>query len=85
MKILIKAKTNTKVEKVEEVKPLSGVTDPKGAGIPIYKVSVKAAPTDGKANEAIIRALAKHFGIRPSDVRIVSGHTTSKKIVEINV
>ena len=72
-----------KVEKVEEIKPLSGNTDTIRAGIPTYKVSVKATPTDGKANDAIIRILAKHFGVRANDIRIISGHTSSQKIVEI--
>ena len=83
MKIIIKAKPNSKVEKIEEIKPLSGVTDTKRPGIPTYKVSVKATPTDGKANDAIIRALAQHFGVRINNIRIVSGHTANQKIVEI--
>lgn len=32
-----------------------------------------AAPVDGRANDALIRLLAKAAGVAPSDVRIVSG------------
>lgn len=84
MKILIKAKPSAKVEKVEELQPLSDSTNTIKSRLPTYKVSVKATPTDGRANDAIVRVLAKHFGIRPGDIRIVSGHTTNQKIVEIN-
>jgi uncharacterized protein (TIGR00251 family) len=51
----------------------------------VYKVSVKESPVDGKANEAIIRLLAEYFGTRTCDVRIVSGHTSKRKIVEVDV
>ena len=85
MKIFIKAKPNAKVEDVQELSPVPGVTGRNKSNLPTYKVSVRATPADGKANDAIVRALAKHLNIRTNDVRIVSGHTTSTKIIEINV
>jgi len=85
MKIIIKAKPNAKTETIEELKRIQGIADPKRSSMPIYKISVKATASDGKANDAIIRALAKHFGVRTSDVRIVSGNTSKKKIVEVTV
>jgi uncharacterized protein (TIGR00251 family) len=48
-----------------------------------YTVRVKAAPQDGKANAAVIRLLARHFGVSRSAVRIASGLTARNKIVEI--
>ncbi len=48
-----------------------------------YIVSVKEPPIDGRANTAIEIALADHFRIAPSFVRIVSGHTSRQKVVEI--
>ena len=48
-----------------------------------YTVRVRAAPQDGKANEAVIRLLARHFGVTRSAVRIASGLTSRNKIVEI--
>ena len=39
---------------------------------------------DGKANEAIVRFLAKLAGVPAAAVRIVSGFTGSTKIVEID-
>ena len=48
-----------------------------------YTVRVRAAPQDGKANEAVIRLLARHFGVTRSAVRITRGLTVRNKIVEI--
>lgn len=48
-----------------------------------YTVYVSEPPDDGKANKAIIRALAKHLGIAQSCVELVSGHSGKKKILNI--
>ncbi|MDD5504193.1 MAG: DUF167 domain-containing protein [Candidatus Omnitrophica bacterium] len=50
-----------------------------------YKVYLKAAPVDGKANEALVRVIAGYFKARRSDVRIVSGFNSRKKVIEINI
>ena len=44
-------------------------------------VRVKAPPEKGKANKEAVRLLEIHFGKK---VRIVSGHTSRKKIIEIS-
>jgi uncharacterized protein len=49
----------------------------------VWKLRVAAPPVDGKANEAIVRFIAKLASVPPSAVRIVSGFTASSKIVEI--
>ena len=48
-----------------------------------WKLHVGAPPVDGKANEAIVRFLAKLAGVPAASVRIVSGFTGTTKIVEI--
>ncbi len=48
-----------------------------------WKLDVAAPPVDGKANEAIIRFLARLAGVPSGAVRIVSGFTGSTKIVEV--
>jgi hypothetical protein len=50
-----------------------------------YKVSVKEAPVDGRANDAIIRALAEYFDVAKSSVKLLSGHTSKQKIFEIGI
>lgn len=47
------------------------------------KVSVTAAPEDGKANEAVIALLAKEWGVAKSAISVVSGATDRRKLMEI--
>jgi len=48
-----------------------------------YKVSVTASPIENKANIAVVKVLADHFNVPKSQVRIVSGLKSKKKIIEI--
>ena len=48
-----------------------------------YKVKLTAAPVDGKANEALIAILAKHFKVAKICIKIVGGKTAKTKIVDI--
>ena len=47
------------------------------------KAYIKAAPDKGKANKALIGLIAKEYGVKKSDVRIVTGQTSRNKVVEI--
>ncbi len=49
----------------------------------VWKLQVAAPPVDGKANEAIVKFLAKLTGQPAGAVRIVSGFTSPMKTVEI--
>ena len=71
MKIFIKAKPSAREEKVEKIDDLN------------YIVSVKEPPIKGKANDAIRNALAVYFKTASARVKIVSGHSSRNKIVEI--
>ncbi len=48
------------------------------------KVKVTAPPTEGKANEALIRFLAKAFGISPSCLEIIKGLHSRQKTLRIS-
>lgn len=72
MKWQITVKPNARQERVEKV------------GEAHLLVAVNAPPTEGKANEAVIRALSLHFRIRKSSIRILKGFKGRKKIVEID-
>jgi hypothetical protein len=48
-----------------------------------FVVAVKEVAEDGRANDAVIRALAEHLQIEPYQLRITSGHNARKKILEI--
>lgn len=71
MKIFVKAKPNVRKECVERIDSTH------------FVVAVKEPPIQGRANQAIIKALAGYFGISSSQVRIISGHTSRNKSIEI--
>ena len=72
MKIFIKAKPNSKFEKIEKISETE------------YIVAVREPPIKGRANEAIKKGLAEYFKVSLSHVIIVAGHTAKNKIIEIN-
>lgn len=47
------------------------------------KVRISAPPVDGAANQEVVRALAKAFGVAKSNVSIVSGETSKSKRVRV--
>jgi uncharacterized protein len=47
------------------------------------KVKVTSPPVEGKANEALIRFLAKEFKTSPSSIEIVKGHHSREKTLRI--
>lgn len=47
------------------------------------KVYVTAPAVDGKANQAVIAAVAEYFQIKPRQLRIVSGAKSPHKIIEL--
>ena len=47
------------------------------------RVWTTAAPTDGQANEAVRKALAKRLGLAPSRLSLVRGEASRDKTFEI--
>ena len=47
------------------------------------RVRVAAPPEDGRANRALVDALADRLGVKPSHVRIVRGHASPQKVVDV--
>jgi uncharacterized protein len=47
-------------------------------------ISIKSEPERGKANRELVKKLAAHFGVGEDRVRIVSGLTSRKKIVDVS-
>ena len=45
------------------------------------KIALTAAPEKGKANEALVKFLAKSFGIPKSNISILSGETNKRKTI----
>ena len=48
------------------------------------KVRITAPPFEGKANEGLIRFLAKTWDLTPSSIEIVKGHHSREKILRIS-
>jgi uncharacterized protein (TIGR00251 family) len=44
---------------------------------------VTAAPVEGRANEVLLKFLAKEFGVTPSSVEIVKGLRSREKLIKI--
>lgn len=49
------------------------------------EIRVSAAPTDGKANAAVIKLLAKELGVARSSIEIVSGETSRHKRIALPI
>jgi uncharacterized protein len=80
MRIFVKAKTGSKEEKVVEPEAKLIPDDE-----PVYTVHVKERPVEGRANDAIVRALAEHFGVTRSAVKLVKGATSKMKMFNIEI
>jgi len=48
-----------------------------------YIIHLKSPPVDGKANQELIKVLAKQFNIPKSQVTIKSGLSSKNKLVEL--
>lgn len=82
MKIFVKAKPGSKKEAIEQISPSSSTLWGEKSETR-FVIAVKEPPRDGRANEAIAKALARHFGVPRSRVRLVSGFSSKKKVFEI--
>jgi uncharacterized protein len=59
-----------------------GLADEADGGV-VLKVAVTAAPENGKANAALLRLLARVFGLPPRDFSVVRGATDRRKVVAV--
>ena len=48
------------------------------------KIRVTAPPVEGRANEALIAFLARRLGVRKSQVEIVAGTTSRRKMIRVS-
>jgi uncharacterized protein (TIGR00251 family) len=52
-------------------------------GRAVLKARVRAAPSEGEANAALVKLLARSLGVAPRDVAIVAGDTARIKRLKI--
>lgn len=48
-------------------------------------ISIKSQPKGGRANLELIKKLAEYFGVSKDEIRIISGKTSKKKLVEVQM
>lgn len=72
MQISVTIKTNSRHR--EEVAAEEG-------GMVVY---TKSPAVEGRANEAAIRLLAKYYRVTKSQVKLVRGHASRRKVFEID-
>lgn len=51
----------------------------------ILKVHLNSPPSEGRANKGLIEVLAKHFGVKKSQVQILRGAKSRNKTVQISM
>lgn len=71
MRIFVTAKPSSREEHIEKIDATH------------FIVAVKEPPVQGRANRAILKALAAHFGVPIARVSIIYGHTSRQKIIEV--
>ena len=71
MKIFVQVKTQAKQNSIIQVSEGH------------YRVAVKEAARDGKANEAVCKIVSQHFKVARSLVRVVTGTRGKKKIIDV--
>lgn len=71
MRITVTAKPKKKKEYVEQISPTQ------------YIVAVKVPAEQGRANQAVIEALAEYFSVPQSEIALVSGQTNKLKTFDV--
>jgi uncharacterized protein (TIGR00251 family) len=65
------------------VSPGAARTELAGRHGDAWKVRVAAAPERGRANDAVVKLLAKRLGVPQGSVSVVSGTTSRDKVIEL--
>lgn len=71
MKIFVKVKPNANQQRLDKIDENN------------FLVWVKEKPREGKANQAVIRILAEHFGVAKSEVILLRGQGSREKVFEV--
>ena len=66
------------------VQPRAASTEVRGVRDGALYVRLQAPPVDGAANEALVKLLAGSLGVPRRSVRVVSGATARRKVVDID-
>lgn len=72
MKLFVTVKPNAKLNFVEKIDDLH------------FRISVKAPPQDGKANQAVVKMLSEYFDAPKSRFLLLHGESSKAKAVRFN-
>ncbi len=72
--VTLRVRAKPRASKSRVLGPRAGVLD----------VAVAAPPVDGEANQELLRTLARHFGLAPRQVELVTGSTGRSKLVRFS-
>ncbi len=73
------------IQKRVKVKPNSKSQNIKEEADGSLIVQMKSSPVDGKANNELIKLLAKQFDVPKSNIRIKSGLSSRQKLIEVDI
>ena len=65
------------------VQPRAAKTEIAGLHDGCIKFRIAAPPADGAANKALIEFIARRLGIAKSNVRLIGGESSRRKLIEI--
>lgn len=68
-----------KVEPRSSQKGIAGVMDNN-----VLKVKLTSPPVQGAANEQLIEVIAEELKVKRSQVKVIRGHSSKRKVVEIS-
>ncbi len=71
MKYSVIVKPGTSQEKIIETSP---------GELTVY---LRAKPHDGEANTALVKLLAKHFGVSKTSIKVIRGTKSRNKTIEV--
>ena len=72
VKLFVTVRPNAKVNHLEKIDDRH------------FRISVKAPPKDGKANQAVMEVLSDYFDIPKSRFSLVSGEASKTKVIRFN-
>ncbi len=72
MRVRVVVSPSVRRERLEEVKPN------------VFAISVREKAERNEANDRACALVARHFGVRPQAVRILSGHRRRSKVVQVS-
>ena len=76
IRIAVRLTPRGRADRLDGIAPLAD-------GAPVLVVSVTAPPVDRRANEALLRLLAKEWGLPRRDLTIVGGEKIRNKVVHV--